>query len=259
MTYRSDLDALDARHSAIANDLAAKTRELEQATKLLEQAKLPILDNIRVASPCTADWSQMTGDERARHCNKCDKQVFDLSEMTRAEAEALIIEKHGKLCARYYRRADGTILTSDCRVGAAAGRKRKIIAVASLAMISAGVAAVVRRHNRVELDADRHSRDRAGARGDEHARRGERADRGASAEAAAAAEGRGGRAADDAHDGRDRDRPRRPDRRPAGRSADYREVAGTVKLITDPGPRASTAMLRQWQGSIVETCSAPAR
>jgi len=153
VTYRSDLDALDARHSAIANDLAAKTRELEEATKLLAQAKLPILDNIRVASPCTADWSQMTGDERARHCNKCDKQVFDLSEMTRAEAEALIIEKHGKLCARYYRRADGTILTSDCRVGAAAGRKRKIIAVASLAMISAGVAAVVRRHNRVELDA----------------------------------------------------------------------------------------------------------
>jgi len=164
VTYRSDLDALDARHSAIANDLAAKTRELEQATKLLEQAKLPILDNIRVASPCTADWSQMhrvpadqsgkmINDERARHCNKCDKQVFDLSEMTRAEAEALIIEKHGKLCARYYRRADGTILTSDCRVGAAAGRKRKIIAVASLAMISAGVAAVVRRHNRVELDA----------------------------------------------------------------------------------------------------------
>jgi len=153
VTYRSDLDALDARHSAIANDLAAKTRELEEATKLLAQAKLPILDNIRVASPCTADWSQMTGDERARHCNKCDKQVFDLSEMTRAEAEALIIEKHGKLCARYYRRADGTILTSDCRVGAAAGRKRKIIAVASLAMISAGVAAVVRRHSRVELDA----------------------------------------------------------------------------------------------------------
>jgi len=153
MTYRSDLDALDARHSALSNELSAKTRELEQATKLLEQAKLPILDNIRVATPCTADWSQMTGDDRARHCNKCDKQVFDLSEMTRAEAEALIIEKHGKLCARYYKRADGTILTSDCRVGVVASRKRKIIAVASLAMISAGVAAAVKRHNRVELDA----------------------------------------------------------------------------------------------------------
>jgi hypothetical protein len=153
MSYRSDLDALDARHNALSNDLTAKTRELEQATKLLEQAKLPVLDNIRVATPCTADWTQMTGDERARHCNKCDKQVFDLSEMTRAEAQALIIEKHGKLCARYYRRSDGTILTSDCRIGVAAARKRKIIAVASLAMISAGVAAVVQRHKRVELDA----------------------------------------------------------------------------------------------------------
>jgi hypothetical protein len=95
----------------------------------------------------------MINDERARHCNKCDKQVYDLSEMTRAEAEALIVEKNGKLCARYYRRSDGTILTSDCRIGVVAARKRKIIAVASLAMISAGVAAVVQRHKRVELDA----------------------------------------------------------------------------------------------------------
>ncbi|MEP6860038.1 MAG: hypothetical protein ABJE66_05425 [Deltaproteobacteria bacterium] len=153
MSYRSDLDALDARHNALTNDLTTKTRELEQATKLLEHAKLPVLDNIRVASPCTADWTQMTGDARARHCNKCDKQVFDLSEMTRAEAQALIIEKNGKLCARYYRRSDGTILTSDCRIGVVAARKRKIIAVASLAMISAGVAAVVQHHERVELDA----------------------------------------------------------------------------------------------------------
>ena len=152
MTYRSDLDALDARHNSLTSELSAKTRELEQATKLLEQAKLPVLDNIRVASPCTADWTQMTGDERARHCNKCDKQVFDLSEMTRAEAEALIIEKHGNLCARYYRRSDGTILTSDCRVGVVAARKRKVIAVASLAMISMGVAAAVKRHNRVDID-----------------------------------------------------------------------------------------------------------
>jgi hypothetical protein len=152
VSYRSDLDALDARHDVLTHELSAKTRELEQATKLLAEAKLPVLDNIRVASPCTADWTQMTGDERARHCNKCDKQVFDLSEMTRAQAEALIVEKHGKLCARYYRRSDGTILTSDCRIGVVAARKRKIIAVASLAMISAGVAAVVQRHNRIQLD-----------------------------------------------------------------------------------------------------------
>ena len=157
MTYRSDLDALDARHDALNNELASKTRELDAATKLLEEAraraKLPILDNIRTASPCRADWNAMTGDERARHCNQCDKQVFNLSEMTRSEAEALIVEKDGQLCARYYRRHDGTIITTDCRVGIVAGRKRKIIAAASLALLGTGIGTAIQRHNRVELDA----------------------------------------------------------------------------------------------------------
>ena len=156
MTYRSDLDALDARHDALSNELAAKTRELDEATKLLEEAraraKLPILDNIRVASPCRADWNAMLGDERARHCNQCEKQVFNLSEMTRPEAEALIIEKHGELCARYYQRHDGTILTADCRVGIVAGRKRKLVAAASLALLGTGIGTAIQRHNRVDVD-----------------------------------------------------------------------------------------------------------
>jgi len=157
VTYRSDLDALDARHDVLNNELATKTRELDDATKLLEEAraraKLPILDNIRTASPCRSDWNAMAGDERARHCNQCDKQVFNLSEMTRSEAEALIIEKDGQLCARYYRRHDGTIITSDCRIGVVAGRKRKLIAAASLALLGTGIGTAIQRHNRVELDA----------------------------------------------------------------------------------------------------------
>src|SRR5260370_15414772 len=45
------------------------------------------------------------------------KNVYNLSEMTRREAEALVREKEGQLCARLYRRADGTILTSNCPAG----------------------------------------------------------------------------------------------------------------------------------------------
>ena len=156
MSYRSDLDALDARHDVLTHELSAKTRELDHATKLLEEAraraKLPILDNLRVATPCRADWAQMTGDDRTRHCNQCDKQVFNLSEMTRVEAEALVLAKHGDLCARYYQRHDGTIITSDCRVGVVASRKRKIVAAATLALLGTGIGTAIQRHNRVELD-----------------------------------------------------------------------------------------------------------
>src|SRR5262245_27675690 len=101
MSYRDDLTALAARHTALEQEVARKTKELEHATETLEQAKararLPVLDNLRVASPCSAAWDNMTGDERVRHCGDCDKDVFNLSGMTRDEAEALILQKQGKL------------------------------------------------------------------------------------------------------------------------------------------------------------------
>jgi hypothetical protein len=143
MTYRSDLDALAARHAVLDAELAAKTRELESAARALDEARarasLPVLDNIRIATPCRADWNAMVGDERARHCNQCDKQVFDLSSLTRAEAEALIVEKAGELCARFYQRHDGTILLADCTVGVAAARKRKLVAAGAAALLATGV------------------------------------------------------------------------------------------------------------------------
>jgi hypothetical protein len=158
MSYRNDLDALAARHASLDAELAAKTKELDNATRLLvdarARAKLPVLDNIRVASPCRADWNEMVGDERARACSKCDKTVYNISELTRAEAEALIIEKHGQLCARYYQRADGTIILSDCVIGAAASRNRKLIAAGAAALLATGVAyKLTHRSKDVDMDA----------------------------------------------------------------------------------------------------------
>jgi hypothetical protein len=76
-----------------------------------------VLDRVEIAKPCPALWEGMAGDERVRHCNVCKLNVYNLSEMTRKEAEELIIEKEGNLCARVYRRADGTIITNDCPIG----------------------------------------------------------------------------------------------------------------------------------------------
>lgn len=76
-----------------------------------------LLDQIKIASPCPARWAEMAGDDRARFCAQCEKHVFNLSAMTAAAAAALIREKEGKLCARLYRRRDGTVLTADCPVG----------------------------------------------------------------------------------------------------------------------------------------------
>ncbi len=98
---------------------------------------LPLLESIRIASPCSADWSAMVGDDRVRHCGECQQNVFNLSVLTREEAEQLVREHTGRQCVRFFRRADGTILTADCPVGLARIRQR----VARLAVISLAAAA----------------------------------------------------------------------------------------------------------------------
>ena len=75
------------------------------------------LNNIKIASPCSADWNAMSGDHKKRFCGECKLNVYNLSGMSKAEAENLIIETEGRLCVRFYSRADGTILTQDCPVG----------------------------------------------------------------------------------------------------------------------------------------------
>ncbi|MBL8679879.1 MAG: hypothetical protein JNK05_11970 [Myxococcales bacterium] len=147
MTYRDDSDALAARKSALETDLAAAKQKLAESEDIASRAarmerelaevearlrgekkRLPMLDNVRVASPCTASWADMKGDDRVRFCGHCEKNVFNLSAMSRDEAEALILASGAKICVRMYRRADGTVLTEDCSVGVRRKRRKQLAA-----------------------------------------------------------------------------------------------------------------------------------
>ena len=101
------------------------------------------LESIRIANPCSADWNKMQGNDRARFCQSCEKNVYNLSDMTRAAAENLVREKEGNVCVRFYRRADGTVLTDDCPVGLRPARRGAVwMARAALAGIAAFAALV---------------------------------------------------------------------------------------------------------------------
>jgi hypothetical protein len=82
------------------------------------------LDDVRVAAPCSVDWDSMYGNERIRFCDQCKLNVYNLSEMTRTEAERLVGQAEGRVCIRYYQRRDGSILTKNCPVGLAAIKRR---------------------------------------------------------------------------------------------------------------------------------------
>ena len=98
------------------------------------------IDRLRIATPCPISWEQMTGDNRVRFCGHCQLNVYNVSELSRIEAEALMASAEGRICARLYRRADGTILTKDCPVGLRALRmqvsKRAAAVFAAIASIS---------------------------------------------------------------------------------------------------------------------------
>lgn len=93
-----------------------------------------LLSGITVASPCAVDWDSMSGDERVRFCGQCTKHVYNLSEMSKKDAEDLIAKSEGKkTCIRYYLRKDGSIMTEDCPVGLRVVRNglRKLSAAAA--------------------------------------------------------------------------------------------------------------------------------
>ena len=112
-------------------------------TTTTRKPSLPVvLENIRIAMPCSADWDDMSGDDRVRFCGKCEKNVYNLSAMTRDEGEALVREKEGRMCVRLYQRADGTVITNDCPVGVRRARLRARI-WASVSGAAASVALVL--------------------------------------------------------------------------------------------------------------------
>jgi TonB family protein len=77
------------------------------------------LANVRVASPCSASWDSMEGDDKIRFCESCKLSVYNLSAMTAEEGAQLLSQRQSsdRLCVRFYKRSDGTVITADCPVG----------------------------------------------------------------------------------------------------------------------------------------------
>src|SRR5262245_10585878 len=109
--FRNDVDALKTRLASLDEELArlrGKVEEYETVREKLTEVErehgevrreidarsvrraAPFLDTLKVASPCPASWDEMVGDERTRFCGKCQKNVHNVSEMTRAEAETFL-------------------------------------------------------------------------------------------------------------------------------------------------------------------------
>lgn len=142
---RHELAGLEQRRAELEREIAALRRRLGARA-------LPLLERVRVASPCDASWDDMVGDEQQRFCGQCGKDVFDLSALSRDEAEAFVRERAGA-CVRLYRRSDGTVLTADCPTGARARRRRgAVLAVAGAGALTASLIAIADRRGAASVE-----------------------------------------------------------------------------------------------------------
>lgn len=70
-------------------------------------------DAVKVSSACSSSWDAMTGSAQKKFCGECNKYVYDFSQLSRKEADAIMEASRGNLCARISRTADGKIITNE--------------------------------------------------------------------------------------------------------------------------------------------------
>ena len=78
-------------------------------------AKPSLLNQAFIETPCESSWDKMTGNDSVRFCGQCSLNVYNIANLTDKEAEAVFAKgrEQGRVCARLYRRPDGTIMTDN--------------------------------------------------------------------------------------------------------------------------------------------------
>lgn len=114
----AEVAELRSRRRGHSSHAAALEAELADTTGQLYRASLPQLEQLEIARPCGESWHAMPGDDRVRHCGVCCNRVYNISALTREQALELVFGSPTPVCVRLYRRADGTVMTDDCRQAA---------------------------------------------------------------------------------------------------------------------------------------------
>src|SRR4051812_10996138 len=69
------------------------------------------LNQVKINTPCNADWDLMQGNDQVRFCEHCNLHVTNLSSITRTEAMRVVAEARGRICVRYIVAPSGGVFT----------------------------------------------------------------------------------------------------------------------------------------------------
>lgn len=145
--YRDVREVLLAKRLRLRREVEEAERAAERVDDLrkdlsivedsLRASTAPLLATVRIATPCRERWEDMVGDDVVRHCGRCERDVYDLSAMRAAEAEAFLA-RVADPCVRLRRRRDGRVVTADCPPPPMWARKGVHAGALALAAAAAG-------------------------------------------------------------------------------------------------------------------------
>ena len=107
-----------------------------------------LIRDLKIASPCNARWDDMEGSDFSRFCRSCQKNVYNFTSLSAEEARSLLTQREGRVCGRFYRRSDGTVLTQDCPIGLHKRLRKVIYATVLLLFAATGAVALGRSQGR---------------------------------------------------------------------------------------------------------------
>jgi hypothetical protein len=90
--------------------------------------RLPLVDRLRVRSPCDVRWDAMDDFGAHRRCTRCEMTVHDVASMSRVELDALLeVRERGERVCLFLqvRKSDGAILVAETRSRPRASRRRR--------------------------------------------------------------------------------------------------------------------------------------
>lgn len=121
-------------------------------------------DSLCIAMPCSMDWDSMKGTDEVRLCGGCDKNVFNISAMSRKRAEE-ILSAPQLPCLRIARNTKGRMLYDECprwlKPLRNSWRKTLGIAVSLLAFFSVGSETKAEEPNQPKTPSTKESKRRA--------------------------------------------------------------------------------------------------
>ncbi|HEY9759921.1 MAG TPA: hypothetical protein V6C97_32475 [Oculatellaceae cyanobacterium] len=122
-------------------DQITLTSNAKKALQAAEDAKARALEPVKQFVPVEADrrtskcpfkWEEEDSKDKFRHCDRCQKQVYNFADMERPQAEALIFTRENITGPTLYQRPDGKFMTSDCPLATQALSKTIYVIIAAL-------------------------------------------------------------------------------------------------------------------------------